>query len=629
MICITTIIFNILFWAAFVVSSAQKTESFAGLSQSSEPEYHYSMNTSSVTSPGLFSSDTNWTNTSFSNEQVSSQEWGYWGWLDHPEYHYHNERCDLMCQTYSHPYYPYTGFRVYQQFEMAKVFGLFPLIPKISTQMVFCYRGIVTSTAETIDEEREYLEPDYEEVFDNFTTVAQVDDIPAASAYDKFHSGEVKSNFFLDSEGMRVWGRVFCITKREPFRPDVRGCYKLARRNVWKSRERNFFLRETNAGALFKCHGCPDGRCKRQNRIGPEHDDFWCNSNDQVTPSAPLVADEPYAGIFEVHNPWKFLYRQPLVYTPDYYNFMYPRKHDRYAAYIDINEKYESPSDSNNNDDSSSNKYKAGTFSVAEGEELSDIEYNLFKKMIKPHIPGLAYDMVLEDVEDESYKIRLQNFAQNVGQSEINYNISDTMRKIIPETLMLSLQSLTHSQGLTSIDSLKDISPLFSSPEFKKVPKTNRIIMALGAMPDRFKAMKLYNLLLNKSTDLSHELSEWGAVMEPDGTIHEARKSGRLWYEALINLRKNKSHGILSRRDNSKEEIQFRQEIYKIWDDQLESQLAEFYQLASAVEEKRNSNDNSMTNATESSLKINSFIGNSSTFDKLSFPISTSTHTAV
>lgn len=545
-------------------------------------------------------------NTTVDEDQVHSLEWGYWGWLDFPEYHYHNERCDLACQTFSHPYYPFTGFRVYQQFEMEKVMGLFPVVPKSSMQMVFCYRGIVTSVAETVEAEREYLQPDYEDPYGDDELGESPIETDLFSPNATFvldpeirQSVQTRDDQDEEAEGSRLWGRIFCFTNRDPFRPDVRGCYKLARRGVWKSANRNIFLRETNAGVLFKCHGCQDGLCKRRNRLGPQHDDFWCNENDMVTPSAPIVADEPYAGIFEIHNPWKFLYRQPIVYTTDYYSYMYPRTNDRYAAYVDVNEKYGTILDEEEDDEGhdtsqeeEESEFEKRAFSSAhigrkKQEALSDNDYNEFIQAIKPYIPDQVFNFVLGDTNEEDTIEQYLLLSQNV-KGPIGDYVPDSIKDSIPNSLKVSWNNIIHTESV----SVSDIRATYSyfQQTLDKLPKLNRIIIALGAMPDRFKAMKLYNVLLDKSTNLSKELEEWGAYLDADGTIRQFGNHNLPWYQALAAKRREMNHkkslhsralqGVI---DIDSEINSTIQDIYKVWDQKLEGQLKEFNEYAKSL----------------------------------------------
>lgn len=555
------------------------------------------------------------------DSQIDSQEWSFWGFLDHEEYHYHNERCDLACQTFSHPYYPFTGFRLYQQFEMIRRFGIFPTTTKTSVQMVFCYKGIVTSTAETLEDELEYLDPDYKPP--DSPDSEQSSDSPKLNnfifdfndASNKKQQNKIKANFLFDVRDPSPWGRIFCFTKKDPFRPDARGCYKLARRGTWKNAERTLFLRETNAGVLFKCHGCQDGLCKRRNRLGPQHDSLWCNENNDVTPTAPVVADEPYAGFFEIHNPWKFLYRQPIVYTPDYFNFIYPRKNDRYAAFVDGNENYGDLVDGDDDEyDEDTEELKSQSIHRNPANnnrtferELSEKDYNEFKNIIKAEIPKTFYDFVFSDTNiEESTGIPASRTSKN-GLAESRKPFLNSMA-----------QNNTTDMFTVATASL----------EFKQMmnylPKLNRVIMALSTMSNRFKAMNLYNILLSKTTNLSQELREWGAYMEKDGTIRQIGSHGQLLHKSLINkIRERKSGRVnlpnsLNKRDftrNTHEPPKNHQhlgKVYKDWLNELNHQLNDFNNAVGLV--KLSESDEAKTDIMKYLSSLTSSIDHSSLF---------------
>lgn len=193
---------------------------------------------------------------------------------DEEFFHYHNERVDDHCNTYSSVFVPYTGFRVFHQIK-------FKMGIEHSTHLVYCYRGRVTahtSVINRIDQNVNYKD-------------------------------------------------TMCIRESEPLAPNANGCYRIARRSTTPSMI-PWLRSESFIGGLF--------RCPTNDENGP------CN-NDDAVPVAPLIGDEPYMGINDIHSPLSYAMRIPVAYTPDYFNYMYPRDSDKWARFIDINEDYIRP----------------------------------------------------------------------------------------------------------------------------------------------------------------------------------------------------------------------------------------------------------------------------------------------
>lgn len=208
---------------------------------------------------------------------------------DDPLFHYHMEKVDDQCNTYSSVFYPYTGFRVFHQYKWSRSLRGF----LHSTHLVYCFRGRVTS----------------------HTSVENRDNQAGVNYQDKL-----------------------CIVKREAYTPDTRGCYRIATR---AEVPRNFpwFRSEGFIGGLFRCLGNETDTSKN-GRNGEGGSSCICD-NDTATPIAALVGDEPYMGLTEVHTPTRYAVRVPIAYTPDYFGYMYPRRTDAWARYIDIDSKYD------------------------------------------------------------------------------------------------------------------------------------------------------------------------------------------------------------------------------------------------------------------------------------------------
>lgn len=212
----------------------------------------------------------------FADSEVEAERFygiGYRLLWDDDNYHYHNEKIDDHCNTFSSVFYPYTGFRLFHEMKFGRKLGFYH-----STHLVYCFRGRVTA----------------------HTSVAN-----------------------RDSVGLN-FEDTMCINEREPFAPDARGCYRIARRketpNVVPWLRSEGFI-----GGLFRCPtDREDGPC----------------SNEDAVPVAPLVGDEPYMALGDIHSPMSYAVRMPVVYTPDYFGYMYPRNSDKWAQYIDIDSKY-------------------------------------------------------------------------------------------------------------------------------------------------------------------------------------------------------------------------------------------------------------------------------------------------
>lgn len=194
---------------------------------------------------------------------------------DEDIFHYHNEKVDDHCNTFSSVFYPYTGYRVFHQMKFRPVLGF-----AHSTHLVYCFRGRVVAHASV----------------DN-----------------------------RDNENGLNWQDPLCIYERETFAPDARGCYRIAKR-AETPRALPWFRSENFIGGLFRCpSGDPEDEC----------------NNENSQPVLPLVGDEPYMGLVDIHSPVRYAMRVPLVYTPDVFGYLYPRETDAWAQYIDINSVYD------------------------------------------------------------------------------------------------------------------------------------------------------------------------------------------------------------------------------------------------------------------------------------------------
>lgn len=128
-----------------------------------------------------------------------------------------------------------------------------------------------------------------------------------------------------------------CIVKREAYTPDSRGCYRIATR---AEVPRNFpwFRSEGFMGGLFRC---PTNETDTDEDTGEGANVNNICDNENATPVAALVGDEPYMGLTDVHTPTRYAVRVPIAYTPDYFGYMYPRGSDMWARYIDIDGEYD------------------------------------------------------------------------------------------------------------------------------------------------------------------------------------------------------------------------------------------------------------------------------------------------
>lgn len=312
------------------------------------------LGTSTSTSPNpqeglaaLYKTSHSFQNTTYLiNDTRVDAQWSYYMYWDNPEWHYHTEKMDFECETYSSVFYPYTGYRFLRKYELT--FALFPV--KTSLRFVFCHRGRVVS------EQQVWYDEDGAEG--------------------------------RDGQPLFRWDRTFCITEREPFTPDARGCFRMARRARYVDFGAPLYPREAFVGGLFKCPH--NGTGDPQDPVG--YDAAACADNELVTPAAPLIADEPYAGIFELHNPWKFLYHEPLFYTPDYYSQVYPRFDENWSRYIDINEDYDADSVviSKNGKTMRVPRRHPAADKKKQVAALADKPFDLYeeaKRLVTPHLP--------------------------------------------------------------------------------------------------------------------------------------------------------------------------------------------------------------------------------------------------
>lgn len=233
-------------------------------------------------------------------------------------FHYHNEKVDDHCNTYSSIFYPYTGFRVFRELK-------FTVTNPVnedgtgfvhSTHLVYCFRGRVTA-----------------------------------------HTSVVNRN---NEVGINYQDKM-CIHEREPFAPDARGCYRVAKKEQLPMVV-PWFRSEGFIGGLFRCMSDdPD----------TTGDEAGC-SNEEAMPVAPLVGDEPYMGLADVHSPLRYLLRVPVVYTPDYFSYLYPRGSDMWAQYIDIESEYHknSEEDGAGTDGGSENENENGDEDDDEGSSI-------------------------------------------------------------------------------------------------------------------------------------------------------------------------------------------------------------------------------------------------------------------
>ncbi|VVT55381.1 uncharacterized protein SAPINGB_P004568 [Magnusiomyces paraingens] len=341
-------------------------------------------------------------NSTLNDTQVSSQ-WSYFMYWDNPEWHYHNEKQDFECETYSSLFYPYTGYRLLRKYELT--LALFPV--KTSLKFVFCHRGRVV--AEQLI--------DYNEQTDAGRPLFR-------------------------------WDRTFCITSREPFTPDARGCFRMARRARYTDFGLPLYPREAFIGGLF--------RCPTDDPTAP------CDQNEAVSPAAPLIADEPYAGVFELHNPWKFLYHEPLFYTPDYYSQVYPRYSEMWARFIDINEEYD-----------------ADTIVVSKNGIKKRIRRS--KKYTSSSRPGSRPKPGTNNQQTPA--------AVSVDSLE-EFNLFDETMRMVEPYLPRAISHALFSSFPRPSASSSSSSSSFSAPKFA------RIVAALGAMPDRRAAARIYHTLV-------------------------------------------------------------------------------------------------------------------------------------
>lgn len=335
------------------------------------------------------SEDFNIYSTNTDQEVTANAEWTFWLIWDNPNLHYHNERTDFVCDTYSGIFYPYTGYRLVRKYQIGATFADMVL------EFVFCYRGREISRTEVVKD--------------------------------------------LDF-GIEEWDDKFCIKDRDSLQPDGRGCFRIARRAIYKDAGFPLYARETFVGGLFKCpSNSPDDEC---------------DDNETVTPVAPLMADEPYTGFFEFHNPWKFFYREPLYYTPDYFSYMYPREDDLWARYIDINEEYGEPVEGtrvsknghsrrplfnniikvssadevNASYADTSNEWKSGHLNDnyyhredidrngdSKSENSHDHNFAKIKGLIRPHLPMGLYDSIFAKFSEQTFEMKIARVVSAMG----------------------------------------------------------------------------------------------------------------------------------------------------------------------------------------------------------------------
>lgn len=165
------------------------------------------------------------------------------------------------------------------------------------------------------------------------------------------------------------WKEEFCMNDRKSYYPNPNGCFRFARRANYIDFPVPMYPREAFVGGLFKCPLLGD-----------------CNDNMQVTPVAPLIADEPYMGFFEFRKPWEYIYQEPLFYTPDYYSYMYPRDDDEWARYIDINEEYQKAKV-----ETSSNANNLLKAKNEQNEDEAQEKVNKVLGILQPYLPSTLY----------------------------------------------------------------------------------------------------------------------------------------------------------------------------------------------------------------------------------------------
>lgn len=196
---------------------------------------------------------------------------------DAPYYHYHTSKVEDNCNTYTSVFHPFTGFRIFQQVDFYR------LSRKVDyrTTIIYCENGIVTSSS----------------------TISN-------------SNNQIGIN---DRE-------IICIGKHEQGTPNTIGCYKIAyRRSI--PRFFPWFRSESFVAYLFRC---PD----------IDSDNNYKCTNKNASPIGPLIGDEPYMALTDIHNPARYGIRIPTFYVPDTMNYIYPVKDYKESQYIDINSNY-------------------------------------------------------------------------------------------------------------------------------------------------------------------------------------------------------------------------------------------------------------------------------------------------
>lgn len=196
---------------------------------------------------------------------------------DAPYYHYHTSKVDDNCNTYTSVFHPFTGFRIFQQVDF------FRLSRKVDykTTIIYCENGIVTSSS-TISNPNNQIGINDEEII--------------------------------------------CIDEHKQGTPNTIGCYKIAYR---KSIPEFFpwFRSESFVAYLFRC---PD----------VDSDKNYKCTNKNASPIGPLIGDEPYMALADIHNPARYGIRIPTFYVPDTMNYIYPVTDYKESQYIDIDSNY-------------------------------------------------------------------------------------------------------------------------------------------------------------------------------------------------------------------------------------------------------------------------------------------------
>jgi hypothetical protein len=135
----------------------------------------------------------------------------------------------------------------------------------------------------------------------------------------------IKDNY---NGGLSWNNTIYCLNEQDFPQCTIQGCFKLARRYQYVGHSDYQWAPNAFVGGLFKCNTAD------------------CDDNGEETPILPLLGDDMVltwdeelliGPSEEVPGSQWWL---PLVYTPDHFSEYYPLEDDRWARYIDINERY-------------------------------------------------------------------------------------------------------------------------------------------------------------------------------------------------------------------------------------------------------------------------------------------------